>query len=270
MLARLDSRALLRVSGEDARAFLHNLLTQSVEDMQPGTLRFAALLTPQGRLLHDLFVHAEGENALLLDCAADQRDALRQRLTMYRLRAKVSLEPADDLAVHVSLPSWGGKSSRSEEGWGTVDPRLAALGSRAYAPPLPAEADEPSYEAHRLSLGVPDPARDRTANTYPIEQNMDLLNGIDFRKGCFIGQETTSRMHRRGQVKSRMLPIAFEGAPPAFGAEVLAGSLRAGEALTGMDGRAMALLRLDRIENTTLTVDGRPVRVERPEWLCQG
>jgi folate-binding Fe-S cluster repair protein YgfZ len=95
------------------------------------------------------------------------------------------------------------------------------------------------------------------------------LNGIDFQKGCFVGQETTSRMKRRGQVKSRMLPIVFEGAAPAAGSEILAGTLRAGEVLSGIDRRAMALVRLDRIAGAELTVDGRPVRVERPAWFLE-
>lgn len=266
--ARLDSRALLRVSGPDARTFLHNILTQSVEDMPVGDLRFSALLTPQGRLLHDLFVYAEADDALLLDCAADQRDALHQRLKLYRLRAKADLDLLEG-RPHVSLPSWGGTDPQSGSGWGTADPRLHALGNRGYVePPSPPDATEADYHAHRLALGVPDPAQDRTANTYPIEQNYDLLNGIDFKKGCFIGQETTSRMKRRGQVKTRMLPLVFDGPPPPFGAEVLAGDLRAGEVLTGLDGRAVALLRLDRIVGADLAIEGRPVRAETPAWMA--
>ena len=124
-----------------------------------------------------------------------------------------------------------------------------------------------AYDAWRLSLGVPDPARDVVADkTFPIEANFDLLNGIDFSKGCFVGQETTSRMKRRGTIKTRMAPIAFDGPPPAFGAEVLNGTLRAGEVLTGAEGRAMAQLRLDRLDGD-LTVDGRPVRVDWPGWM---
>jgi folate-binding protein YgfZ len=115
---------------------------------------------------------------------------------------------------------------------------------------------------------VPGTADWGTDRTYPIEANFDLLHGVDFKKGCFVGQETTSRMKRRGQVKNRMLPIAFEGPAPAHGAEVLApGERRAGQVLSGIQGRAMALLRLDRIDGA-LTVDGRPVRVERPAWLA--
>jgi tRNA-modifying protein YgfZ len=153
-------------------------------------------------------------------------------------------------------------------GW-LADPRLPALGARGYrVSDIPAAtASEADYQAHRLSLGVPGPADWGTERTYPIEANFDLLNGVDFRKGCFVGQETTSRMKRRGQVKSRMLPIRFGGPPPAYGSEVLAGELRAGEVLSGMDGGAMALLRLDRALGAELTVDGRPVRVEQPAWV---
>jgi len=146
-----------------------------------------------------------------------------------------------------------------------ADPRLPALGARAYDDRA-TNADEDAYEAHRLALGVPGPADWGSEANYPIEANFDLLAGIDFKKGCFVGQETTSRMKRRGTIKNRMLPITFEGAPPAFGSEVLAGDLRAGEVLGGREGRAMALLRLDRIDGASLNVDGRSVRVERPEW----
>jgi folate-binding protein YgfZ len=147
------------------------------------------------------------------------------------------------------------------------------LGCRGVDPDLPPGAevvDETAYDVHRLALGVPDPARDCIPDkTYPLEADFDLLNGIDFQKGCFIGQETTSRMKRRGSIKSRMLPIVFDGPPPPFGAEVLAGDLRAGEVLSGMKGRAMALLRLDRIEGADLTVEGRAVRAKTPDWLSR-
>jgi folate-binding protein YgfZ len=127
------------------------------------------------------------------------------------------------------------------------------------------EGDE-AYDAHRLALGVPDTADWGTDRTYPIEADFDLLNGIDFQKGCFVGQETTSRMKRRGTIKNRMLPMVFEGPAPVFGTEVLAGTLRAGEVLSGRDGRAMALVRLDRIGGE-LSVDGRAVSVDWPAWM---
>jgi len=127
--------------------------------------------------------------------------------------------------------------------------------------------DEAEREAFKLSLGVPGPADWGSDRTYPIEANFDLLNGIDFQKGCFVGQETTSRMKRRGQIKNRILPVVFEGPPPAFGAEVLAGDRRAGEALSGQAGRAFALLRLDRALGAELSVEGRPARAEVPGWM---
>lgn len=259
IIARLASRAVITVSGPDWRSFLQGLLTQDVESLAPGELRFAGLLTPQGKLLHDLFVAGTDDGALL-DVQADQRDALIQRLAIYRLRAKVTLEASDRPVSAV----FGGEAA----GEGLyADPRLPALGARAYDD-RPANADENAYDAHRLALGVPGPADWGQEKTYPIEANFDLLAGIDFKKGCFVGQETTSRMKRRGTIKNRMLPITFDGPPPASGAEVLAGDLRAGEVLGGRDGRALALLRLDRIDGADLTVDGRSVHVERPDWLA--
>ena len=257
-VARLASRAVIAVSGQDWRSFLQGLLTQDVETLAPGELRFAGLLTPQGKLLYDLFVAGTEEGALL-DVAAEHRAAILARLTMYRLRAKATLE-ASDLPV---FAVFGGEVA----GAGLyADPRLPGLGARAYDA-RQANTDEQAYEAHRLALGVPGPADWGSETHYPIEADFDLTAGIDFKKGCFVGQETTSRMKRRGTIKTRMLPIVFDGPAPAFGTEVLAGDLRAGEVLSGREGRAMAVLRLDRIEDADLTADGRPVRVDRPDWL---
>lgn len=253
--ALLSSRALIAVSGEDWRGFLQGQLTQDVDTLKPGEARFAALLTPQGRLLFDMFVLGR-EDGCWLDVQADTRAALIQRLTLYRLRAKVAFEPFD-------LPVVAAEETGPGGAW-VADPRLPALGFRGYG--VEATEDEAAYDARRLTLGVPGPADWGQDRTYPIEANFDLLNGIDFKKGCFVGQETTSRMKRRGTVKNRMAPIAFDGPPPPFGTEVLAGERRAGEVLSGQDGRAMALLRLDRIDGA-LTADGRPVRVETPEWF---
>ena len=298
--APLPSRALIAVGGADWRGFLQGLITQDVETLAPGEARFAGLLTPQGRLLWDMFVVGR-EGGCWLDVAAEHREAILQRLMMYRLRAKVELA-ADETPVSALFQdpppqgevarSAGGVHSDADDGRSNLlsgspltgsagappvgehlvrDPRIPALGFRGYgaSPPNPAEiADEAAYDAHRLALGVPGPADWDSDKTYPIEANFDLLHGIDFKKGCFVGQETTSRMKRRGQVKRRMLPIAFDGPPPAPGGEVLNAELRAGEVRAGVDGRAMALLRLDRIGGV-LTVEGRPVRVERPAWFSE-
>ncbi len=257
-IARLDSRALIRVSGPDARPFLHDLLTQDVETLKPGELRFGALLSPPGRLLFDLFLWGEPD-AVVLDVAADRRDSLLQRLAMYRLRAQVTVE-AIDRGV---LAAWDGPLP---EGF-VADPRTPELGGRSLADHAATDATEGDWQAHRLAVGVPDPTADAPSDkTYPIEANFDLLNGINFQKGCFVGQETTSRMKRRGAIKTRMLPITFDGPLPPFGAEILNGELRAGEVLSGRDGGAMALLRLDRLDGA-LTVEERPVTTRRPTWM---
>jgi folate-binding protein YgfZ len=255
-ITALQSRAVIEVSGPDWRGFLQGLLTNDVETLAAGEARFCALLTPQGRILFDMFVIAR-EGGCLLDVTGDLRDQIIQRLLMYRLRAKVEIR-ALDLRVfsgHQDGPDW------------VDDPRLPELGRRGYLPAGPLADGEGAYTALRIGLGVPGASDWGHDRTYPIEANFDLLNGIDFQKGCFVGQETTSRMKRRGAVKTRMLPIRFDGPAPGYGTEVLAGTLRAGEVRSGIEGRAIALLRLDRIEGADLTMDARPVRVETPAWF---
>ncbi len=225
--------------------------------------RAALLLTPQGKLLFDLIVIA-GEDWAYLDMDAARREELVRRLTLYRLRAKLQFVLLDDRVWAASGPSPG-------EGW-IADPRLPALGWRLYGsePPTGPMADEDAFRAHCLSLGVPDPLRDCTPDkTFPLEADFDLLNAIDFHKGCYVGQETTSRMKRRSAVKTRMIPIAFDGPALPVGAQVTVGDLRAGDVLSGGAGRAMALLRLDRALSGPLAVDGRPVTLDVPSWWPQ-
>lgn len=280
VVASLPSRAVVRVFGPEWRPFLHNLLTHDIEGLPEREARFAGLLTPQGRLLYDVFVVATADGALL-DVAAEHRDAFVQRLTMYRLRAKVEIVTVDiPVAAHFSAHPGEGRGpdhkapasvdefgSRPSPGGAELwvsDPRLAELGWRGYG--VDGTEPETAYDAHRLALGVPGPADWGSDKTYPIEANFDLLNGIDFKKGCFVGQETTSRMHRRGTVKTRMAPVVFGGPPPPFGTEILNGELRAGEVLSGIEGRAMASLRLDRLDGP-LTAEGRPIACALPDWL---
>ncbi|MEW5688255.1 MAG: folate-binding protein YgfZ [Pseudomonadota bacterium] len=265
--AHLQSRALIAVGGAEWRGFLQGLITQDVETLAPGEARFGALLTPQGKLLYDLFVVGRDDGAWL-DVEAAHRAAILMRLTMYRLRAKVDLA-LDETQVSILFAD-DGVPARPDGPW-FADPRLPVLGFRGYGASPPAGAavvSEADREVQKLRLGVPGPADWGSEKTYPIEANLDLLHAIDFKKGCFVGQETTSRMKRRGTIKNRMLPIVFDGPTPAPGTEVLAGELRAGEVLSGADGRAIALLRLDRALGAALTVDGRPARAEVPAWMA--
>jgi len=261
-VAVLTSRALIALRGAEWRSFLQGLITQDVETLQPGELRYGALLTPQGRLMHDLFILGEDDGALL-DVAAETREALIAKLKLYRLRAKVEIQPVDGAI----LAAWRAKPDG--KGW-IIDPRLFDLGWRKLGGGEGAAAEpEAVYDAHRLALGVPDPAKEGRESDYPIELNLDLLNGIDFKKGCFVGQETTSRMHRRGKVRTRMAPIAFEGPAPAIGVDVTAGALRAGELRSVADGRALAFLRMDRAIDMALTLDNRSATLELPTWLAR-
>ena len=259
--ARLDDRALLRVTGPEARAFLNRLLSQEVETLAPGDLRHAALLTPQGRVLYDLFLFGE-EDGVVVDVAASAREALLARLSLFKLRAAVEIAP-DDGGVHAL---WG--TDDAPEGW-RRDPRTPHAGWR-FAGDGPPPADAPvvtaaDAHAHRFDLGLAEAVADGLSDrAYATELNLDLLHGVDFSKGCFVGQETTSRMKRRGGMRIRVLPLDVEGA--AARAEVLAGSLRAGEVAAAGPGRALALLRLDR-STGPLTVDGRPARLSFPAWL---
>ena len=268
VFAHLTSRALVSVSGPDARPWLDNLLSNAVEDLAPGDIRAALLLTPQGKFLFDLFVIAppaeEPQDILLLDVQAERREALIQRLTMYRLRSKVQVEPVDGAV-------WAAWGADPGQGW-LGDPRLRDLGWRGYGREATDDAGEDAYDAHRLALGVPDLKRDGEPDrTFPLEADYDLLNAIDFHKGCYVGQETTSRMKRRSAVKTRMTPLVFEGPAPAPGTPVeTQGGLRAGEVLSGMDGRALALLRLDRAVSGPLVCQGRPVALDIPPWWPEG
>ena len=262
--AKLADRALIRLTGPDWRGFLQGLITQDVETLGVGATRYAALLTPQGRLLYDLFIIVE-EGGALLDVLAAGRETLLARLKMYRLRAKVDIEGVEGDVVALFA-----EDVEPEPGW-RRDPRLSSLGWRGVDRQVPAGArlgSAEDYDLHRLAQGAPDLARDGLSDSaYALEANFDLLNAVDFKKGCFVGQEITSRMKRRSVVKSRIVPMRFEGEAPAPGSEVLNGALRAGEVRSGADGIALALLRLDRAVDAPLSVYGRPVMLDIPAWL---
>lgn len=261
--ALLPSRSLIRLEGPEWRAFLQGLITQDVLSLGAGELRFGALLTPQGRLLFDLFLFGD-ETGCFVDCQAAQRDELIARLTLYRLRAKVAIEPSD--APVAAL--WN--AAAAPAGWAR-DPRHEAVGWRGVdraPPPGASVSDEAGYQAHLFALGLPGPSDWGVDATYPIEADFDLLHGIDFKKGCFVGQETTSRIKRRGTVKTRFAPVETDG-PVAAGEELLAGDLRAGVVLTPHAGGAMASLRLDRLDAGPLrTASGLAWRPRMPSWLA--
>lgn len=253
---RLSDRALIRVDGPEARAFLNGLVTQAVLDLAPGELRFAGWLSPQGRLLHDLMLWGRNDG-VILDVAASALDTLAAKLKLHKLRAKVEIEA---LAGQVSV-AWGASSPGPH--W-RADPRRPELGWRALdaaPPPGFSEAAPEDYRRLRHSLAVAETAAESLGERYyPLEVNFDLLHGIDFKKGCFVGQETTSRMKRRGTLKSRALALQVDGPTPPAGALVISGETRVGEVLAGDDGLALAVLRLDRL-GESLSIEGAPARI---------
>lgn len=192
----LTDRALLRISGEEAKIFLQGLLTRDVPGLKPSEPRWTALLTPQGKALFDFILWADGDD-VLIDCEAAQIGALAKRLTIYRLRRKVAIAREEALAVHWSL----------EAPDKPFDPRLPALGHRWVAPPDEGDASA-AFRAHRLALGVFEGADELGQDQILwLETNAGELGGVDYDKGCYVGQENTARMHYRNKVNRRLVAV---------------------------------------------------------------
>jgi len=268
----LDDRGVVRVSGEDAASFLQGVLTNDVERLGPREARYAALLTPQGKILFDFLVvrlPADGGAAFALDCAAIQAADLAKRLNFYKLRAKVAI--SDESADHCVLAFWGGEPENAS-GIAYVDPRAAELGWREILPRAKGlaigEASLSDYEALRISLGVPKGGVDFVyADAFPHEANLDLLHGVDFEKGCYVGQEVVSRMKHRGGARKRIVRVRLDGVAPAPGTPVLDGELPVGTLGSSAGASALAMLRLDRVEDAKaagreLSATGVRVEVE--------
>jgi tRNA-modifying protein YgfZ len=278
--ALLNDRGVIAVKGEDARRLLNGLLTTDIAVVAPGTARFAALLTPQGKIAVDgIVAQGPSADALWVDCPRALTSRLVERLNFYKLRAKAHIE---DVSEQIGvLAAWGGTGT-VHGGLAFDDPRLPALGLRVLLEPEGAETaaaalgarliDPSSYEAHRIALGVPSGGIDFAyGDAYPHEADMDQLHGVDFDKGCYVGQEVVSRMEHRGRVRTRVVPVSYAGSPPQVGAPVRAGGKAVGTMGSAAAGRGLALLRLDRVEEAlaaslTLEADGISLQVVRPSW----
>jgi folate-binding protein YgfZ len=283
----LDDRGVLSVGGSDRRSFLQALVSNDVDKLAPGRARHAALLTAQGRYLHD-FMMIEADATIWLETELGRLGDLRRRLSIYRLRADVVIEERADLAVAavfgdavfaaldlaepgVARPFAGGVLF--------ADPRLAALGARCIASRMAVraglvaaglgEADFAAYDRLRLGLGVPDGSRDLIPEkSILLEAGFDELNGIDWNKGCYIGQELTARTKYRGLVKRRLMPVAIEGPLPALGAKVTLAGREVGEMRSGRPGLGLALLRTEAaIEGARLGAGNAVIVPQRPGWM---
>ncbi len=280
--ALLPDRGVLKVAGEDARKFLNGLATNDMGKVVPGEPRYAALLTPQGKIIGDFIVAeapAEDGGGFFLDCPRALASLLVDKLNFYKLRAKVLVEDLSEVLGVMAV--WDGTGD-TEYGLCYPDPRLAALGMRVMLPPHLAEqaaadlgatpVDAGAYEAHRIALGVPRGGEDFAyGDTFVHEADMDQLGGVDFEKGCYVGQEVVSRVEHRASARSRLVPVAFEDAAPSSGLPVMAGDKQVGTLGSAAKSRGLAMLRLDRVADalaagTQLTCGGIALRVVKPDW----
>src|SRR5215471_10680450 len=260
----LPDRGVVKVAGADARGFLNGLLTTDIGKVSPEHAAFAALLTPQGKIVVDCIVaeaSAEDGGGFFLDVPKVLAAAFVTKLNFYKLRAKVIVEDlSETLGV---LAVWDG-SADTDYGLVYSDPRLPALGLRVMIPPHLAKdaaadlgatlTDFADYETHRIALGIPRGGFDfQYGDAFPHETDMDQLNGIDFAKGCYVGQEVVSRMEHRGTARTRVVPVAYDGFAPDAGAPVMAAEKSVGTLGSTLDGRGLALLRLDRAEEAIET-----------------
>lgn len=282
--ALLPDRGVVKVVGDAARHFLNGLITNDAEKVAPGSPRFAALLTPQGKIIVDFIVAeapAEDGGGFFLDVPKVLAPALVEKLNFYKLRAKVICEDLSEVLGVMAL--WDGPRE-SEYGLSYPDPRLPELGLRVMLPPhLAAEAAEDlgatltsndAYEAHRIALGVPRGGGDfMYGDTFPHEADMDQLHGVDFEKGCYVGQEVVSRVEHRATARSRVVPIVYDDYAPISGIPVMAGDKEIGMLGSTAKGHGMALLRLDRVAEaqaagTPLTAGGIEIRAVKPAWAA--
>jgi folate-binding protein YgfZ len=288
----LADRGVLALRGADVRRFLQGLISNDVERIRPDQASYAALLTPQGKFLFDFFIVQHGDELLLETELARVRD-LQRRLMMYRLRSKVEIEEVsaglavaaligEGVAEMIDLPARPGACRALEHGLAFVDPRLVRMGVRALLPAQNAasalaqlqldEAPRAAYERLRLGLGVPDGSRDLMVEKATLlESGFEELNGVDFGKGCFVGQELTARMKFRGLVRRRLLPVIFDGAAPAPGTVIRLAEREAGEMRSSSGGHGLALLRLEHVakakeSGVPLIAGGTEVVPVPPDW----
>lgn len=277
--AFLPDRGVVKVAGEDARNFLNGLITTDVDRLKPGLGRFGALLTPQGKIIVDFLiteVPAGHGGGFLIDCPKPLAEGFATKLKFYKLRAKVTVETLN-LGV---LAAWGGQPAAQPD-LAFTDPRNAELGTRILIPEdlkqklsdlIGAELVDPAdYEAHRIALGVPRGGLDfMYSDAFPHETNMDRLAGVDFDKGCYVGQEVVSRMQHRGTARTRSVKVLLDDLSPEVGVSVMAGDKQVGTMGSSAQGKGIALVRIDRVADALdagqpLTAGGLPLTLAEPE-----
>ncbi|MGB3445652.1 MAG: folate-binding protein [Xanthobacteraceae bacterium] len=281
--ALLSNRGVIKLSGEDAKTFLNGLITTDTAWLEPGAARFGALLTPQGKIVVDFLVTevpAGHGGGLLIDCPRALAQPLATKLGFYKLRAKVAVENlSDSFSV---LAVWGGEPAVKPD-LCFADPRAEGLGWRILIPPeLATKAtallgatmtDEAAYEAHRIACGVPRGGVDfNYGDAFPHETNMDRLHGVDFDKGCYVGQEVVSRMQHRGTARTRTVRVTFDDVAPDAGTAILASDRQVGTMGSSANNTGIAVVRIDKVSDaldagTPLVAGGVTIRIADPDIL---
>ncbi len=288
----LRDRGVIRLTGGDVHPFLQGLISNDIDKVGPTQAIHAALLTAQGKFLHDFFIATHGDG-LLLDCEKDRRDDLIRRLTMYKLRADVTImDCSDDYAVAAiyddgavdvcGLPKQAGVKTSFHDGIAYVDPRHQGMGVRSILPAATAnktlqsldipKGTEDAFNIHRITLGLPDGSHDMVVEkAILLENGFDELHGVDWEKGCYVGQELTARTKHRGLIKKRLLPVTIDGEAPAPGTALRYEEKEAGEMRTSVNGKGLALIRLDYLTQSQET--GIPIKAgnsvvtpQKPDW----
>lgn len=289
VFSRLPDRGVIAVEGPDSRSFLQGIVTNDLNRITEDQAGYGAFLTPQGKYLFDFFMVMQGE-ALLIETERTRIPDFIKRLSLYKLRARVEL--SDQSAERAVFAVFGNRAADAlgrhlaparvwpvEHGTAFRDPRLKAAGIRLVGEAAAIETllngsglravPATDYDIHRLALGLPDGSRDLIVNKSALMENgFDELGGIDWQKGCYMGQEVTARMKHRGLAKKRLLPVRVAGGVPEAGTPVIAGERRVGEVRSSRGEIGLALLRLDAVgEDHALTAGGRSLRVHRPDWV---
>jgi folate-binding protein YgfZ len=254
LVCLLGDRGVIEVAGTEATDFLQRLITNSVLDIPNGEGRYAGLLTPQGKLLFDFFVVPlpEGPAAgYLIDCAGEQTADLVKRLNLHKMRAKITIE--DNSKKFAVAATFGGEAAAGIEGIFYRDTRGPSMGLRVIAPRDALakldRADASRYEAHRIAQGVPKGGVDfRYGDAFVHDVNLDLMNGVDFKKGCYVGQEVVARVHYRNSARKRIAKIHFDGPAPEPGTQITAGETNIGHVGSTAGVEGLAMVRLDRLE----------------------
>lgn len=287
----LTDRGVLAIQGPDTRSFLQGIVTNDVARVDRTRSIYAALLTPQGKFLFDFFLHDDGDNGILLETRADRLADLARRLTMYKLRSKATIEDVSDRLTVTALigeaaPAAArlypgpGNAWRNGDTLACIDPRLAALGVRMLHPATtPVSHDGfvvgtlDDYQAHRLALAVPEGGSDvLVEKSFILESNFEELNAVDFSKGCYVGQELTARTKFRGTIRRRLFGVTADGALPPPGTPITAGTAEIGEMRSASDGRGIALIRTDRLEEAgsgaALLAGDVAITAVKPDWAA--